>query len=76
MSIVKYKTTAGAVALEVDSDGKLFSQLPVYTVATLPASVEGKLICVSDGAAGSFCLAVGDGTDYLRSDTLTAVAVS
>ena len=49
--------------------------LPTYTVATVPASVAGQLIYVSDGAAGSPILAFGNGTDWLRSDTGAAVAV-
>lgn len=45
-----------------------------YTVATVPAVVEGGIIYVSDGAAGSPILAYSDGTDWLRSDTGAAVA--
>lgn len=45
-----------------------------YTVATVPDSVAGGIIYVSDGAAGSPILAFGDGTDWLRSDTGAAVA--
>ena len=48
--------------------------VPTYTVATIPDSVAGGIIYVSDGAAGSPILAFGDGTDWLRSDTGAAVA--
>ena len=47
-----------------------------FTVATLPDVVEGGLIYVSNGAAGSPILAFSDGTDWLRSDTGAAVAAS
>lgn len=37
-----------------------------YTVASLPAAAEnrGRIVQVSDGDAGSWCLAVSDGTDW------------
>jgi hypothetical protein len=50
--------------------------VPTYTVATLPDAVEGGIIRVSDGAAGSDILAFSDGTDWLRSDTGAAVSDS
>lgn len=50
--------------------------LPEYTVAELPDATERGLIYVSDGAAGSPIIAFSDGTDWLRSDTGTAVASS
>lgn len=39
-----------------------------YTVATVPEADEnvGRTIYVSDGADGSPCVAVSDGTDWLR----------
>ena len=52
------------------------SVVGTYTVATLPDAVEGGIIYVSDGAAGSAILAFSDGTDWLRSDTGAAVAAS
>jgi len=52
------------------------SVVGTYTVATLPTVVEGGIIYVSDGAAGSPILAFSDGTDWLRSDTGAAVASS
>lgn len=51
--------------------------VPTYTVATAPATeTAGKVIFVSDGAAGSPILAFGDGTNWLRCDTGTAIASS
>jgi len=52
------------------------SVVGTYTVATVPDVVEGGIIYVSDGAAGSPILAFSDGTDWLRSDTGAAVAAS
>jgi len=50
--------------------------VPTYTVAAANALTKtaGKLIYVSNGAAGSPILAFGDGTNWLRSDTGTAIA--
>jgi len=55
-----------------------FSELPEYAVAGLPAAADNfkKIVYVSDGAAGSPVLAFSDGTDWLRSDTLTAVSAT
>ena len=52
--------------------------LPTYTVATVPdaAANEGKLIHVSDGAAGAPSLAYSDGTDWLRVLLGAAVAAA
>lgn len=51
--------------------------LPTYTVASAPAvKTAGKLIYVSNGAAGSPILAFGDGTNWLRCDTGAAIAAS
>jgi len=50
-----------------------------YATAGVPsASTEGAgaAIHVTDGAAGSPCLAFSDGTDWLRCDTLTAISAS
>jgi hypothetical protein len=52
-------------------------KLPTFTVATAPSAVTagaGTLIFVSDGAAGSPVVAFSDGTDFLRVDTLAAIA--
>ncbi len=50
--------------------------LPTFTVAGVPAAAgnAGKLIYVSNGAAGSPVVAFSNGTDWLRVDTLAAVA--
>ena len=52
--------------------------LLTYSVATLPAAAAntGRLISVSNGAAGSPCLAYSNGTSWLRILLGTAVAVS
>ncbi len=52
--------------------------LPTFTVATLPAAAtnEGRLVRCSNGAAGSPCLAISDGTNWLRIALGTAVATS
>lgn len=41
-------------------------KLRVYTVGTAPSGVQGNMIYVSDGASGSPCLAVHDGSTYKR----------
>ena len=48
--------------------------LPTYTVASLPTVETGTLIYVSNGAAGSPVVAFGDGSNWLRCDTRTAVS--
>lgn len=52
--------------------------LATYTVATVPAaaSFTGDLIYVSNGAAGSPVVAFSNGTNWLRVDTLTAIAAT
>lgn len=54
------------------------ARLEVYTVATVPtaASHTGKIIYVSNGAAGSPCLAYSNGTSWLRILLGVAVAAS
>jgi hypothetical protein len=49
-----------------------------YTVATAPSAVgrEGDTIYLSDGAGGNPCLAVSNGTNWLRCDTLATAAAS
>lgn len=49
-----------------------------YTVATVPAAAthKGRIIYVSNGAAGSPCLAYSNGTSWLRIVFGAAVAVS
>ncbi len=53
-------------------------RLSDYTVATLPSASEnaGRLIYVSNGAAGSPCLAYSNGTSWLRILLGAAVATS
>jgi hypothetical protein len=48
-----------------------------FTVATAPTNVsEGSVAYFSNGAAGSPVLAFYDGTNWLRCDTLAAIAAS
>ena len=54
-------------------------KLPTFTVETAPSAVTagaGTMIYVSDGAAGSPVVAFSDGTDFLRVDTLAAIAAA
>lgn len=53
-------------------------QLPTYTVASAPAatSIAGTMIYVSNGAAGSPVVAFSNGTNWLRVDTLAAIAAA
>lgn len=53
-------------------------QVPTYTVATAPAAtdLDGTVIYVSDGAAGSAILAFSDGTNWKRSDTGGTIAAA
>jgi hypothetical protein len=52
-----------------------FPQVPSYTVATVPSGSAGGVIYVSDGAAGSPCLAFYD-TGWKRCDTLAAISAT
>jgi hypothetical protein len=54
-------------------------KLPTFTVGTAPSAVTagaGTMIFVSNGAAGSPVVAFSDGTDFLRADTLAAIAAA
>jgi hypothetical protein len=53
-------------------------KLRTYTVATAPAAASNArtLIYVSNGAAGSPCVAFSNGTNWLRVDTLAAIAAA
>jgi len=50
--------------------------LPTHTVASVPAAAShtGRLIYVSNGAAGSPVVAFSNGTNWLRVDTLAAIS--
>jgi hypothetical protein len=65
----------GDVTGDVTGDVVGLVQVPTYTVATAPsaASITGTIVYVSDGLAGSPCLAVSDGTDWI-SPAGTAIA--
>lgn len=61
---------------EVTAQGPV--NLARFTVATVPAaaSFTGGLIYVSNGAAGSPVVAFSNGTNWLRVDTLAAIAAA
>jgi hypothetical protein len=52
--------------------------LPKYTVATLPAAAghDGRMIWVANGNAGAPCMAVSNGSAWLRIIPGTAVAAT
>lgn len=65
----------GSVTGSITGDVVGAVTVPTYTVATAPTTeTAGKIIYVSDGAAGSPVLAFGDGTNWLRCDTLAAIS--
>lgn len=47
-----------------------------FTVATAPAAKTGSVAYFSNGAAGSPVLAFYNGTNWLRCDTLAAIAAA
>lgn len=47
-----------------------------FTVASVPDSVAGGVVYVSNGAAGNPCIAFGDGTNWKRCDTLANISAS
>lgn len=51
-------------------------ELNTYTVATVPTATAGRIIYVSNGAAGNPVLAFGNGTNWLRSDTLGVISAT
>lgn len=72
--MIKNDPVRGEVGAEAIKQALVFSS---YTVATVPAVAEhkGRVIHVSDGNAGSPCLAYSDGTSWLRIAFGAAVAV-
>ena len=69
----------GAVTGNVTGDVAGTITLTAYTVTSanaLSAKTAGKMIYVSNGAAGSPIVAFGDGTDWLRCDTGAAISAS
>jgi hypothetical protein len=67
----------GAVTGGVTGDVTGAITLPTYTVASAPTTeTAGKLIYVSNGAAGSPIVAFGNGTSWLRCDTGAAISAS
>ena len=54
-------------------------KLPTHTVANAPsasAAGAGTIIFVSNGAGGDPCVAVSDGTNFIRPDTGGTIAAS
>ena len=54
-------------------------KLPTHTVANAPsasAAGAGTIIFVSNGAGGNPCVAVSDGTNFIRPDTGGTIASS
>ena len=64
----------------ITATGKLVTPLTLstYAVATVSTASEftGAIIYVSNGAAGNPIVAFSDGTNWLRTDTRTAVAIA
>ncbi len=50
--------------------------LPIFTVAGAPTATAGAVAYFSNGAAGSPVLAFGNGTNWLRCDTLATISAS
>lgn len=71
-------TLNGAINLVGQTVTTLPLDLQTYTVATVPAAAShtGRLIYVSDGAAGNPIVAFSDGTNWLRCDTAAAIAAA
>lgn len=68
--------TTDATGDEVTFDGIASGQLSVFTVATLPTGVLGRLIFVTDGDSGVATIAVFDGSTWRRiliGNTVTSV---
>jgi hypothetical protein len=67
---------SGAVAAQVTAKGPL--QLQSYTVATAPSAAgrTGSVIFVTNGNSGAPCIAVSNGTNWLRIALGTAIAAS
>lgn len=61
---------------EVTADGPI--NLARFTVTTVPAAASflGAIIYVSNGAAGAPVVAFSNGTNWLRVDTLAAIAAA
>lgn len=71
---VKGVVTAGALNRSQDEDDARLDNIelgpvpPSYTVATLPPAAQntGRIVLCSNGNAGANCLAVSNGTAWLR----------
>jgi hypothetical protein len=73
---VDFEGSTKTISIEgiLDVNGTL--ALPVHTVSLAPTATIGHLAYFSDGAEGNPVLAFGDGTNWLRVDTLAAISDS
>ncbi len=82
MLIAQPNQQGGYTSRKVKSDRVTRSDIPKkivsYTVDSLPAAgaYPASLIYVSNGAAGSPCLAFSNGSNWLRCDNLSPVSAS
>ena len=66
----------GTPTVTVPSISATSITLEGYTVTTLPSHAAGRLIYVSNGDAGSPCLAVSNGSNWLRINLGSAVSAT
>ena len=66
----------GTPTVTVPSISATSITLENYTVTTLPSHAVGRLIYVSNGDAGSPCLAVSNGSTWLRINLGSAVSAT
>ena len=66
----------GTPTVTVPSISATSITLEGYTVSTLPSHSAGRLIYVSNGDAGSPCLAVSNGSNWLRINLGATVSAS
>lgn len=75
-----FSTSSGAQVMSLARDSGLALFLPIgvanYTVGTLPTVINNAIITVSDGDAGSPCLAVGIAGSWVRLTTGSAVSTT
>jgi hypothetical protein len=67
-------TVNGALTVTGKVSAAVPVQLPIYTVATLPAGTAGQLAFCSNGAQGSPSLVWHDGTNWIEEDGTAAAA--
>lgn len=69
------KRIAARQAADTHDDG---AELPIFTVAQLPSAAAnvGRMVRCSNGASGQPCVAMSNGTNWLRISLGAAVATS